>query len=112
MMSLVLPAFAARTPKPGQIFVKVVDTNGKSVGKVYVNVWNDDTGDSTRWKATKGSGMVIFDIYKDPAHWNEWVEGTHVTVLVLRNDVSVPYLSTTLEAGPTLNVVVVIDTTS
>ena len=86
MMSLVIPAFAGRTPKAGQFFVKVVDSNGKGVGKIGVYILDLTTEAKTVIKNTKGNGFVLFDINKDTEtlglNYGGWGSGHEVLVYV------------------------------
>ena len=107
MVMSVIPVLAARTPKQGQIFVKLLDSSGKPVAKTDVYLVQPDSGATTFAKATKGNGFVVFDLGRGDGNLPGWSSVYPVTVLVYHNGVGyVAFGPYPLNPGPSASLTI------
>lgn len=81
MMMTIAPALAARTPKNDQVFVKVVDSSGKAIGKAEVQIYQQSTGAQSNVISTKGNGLAVISLIKDTLYGG-WQMAPYVTIWV------------------------------
>ena len=109
MVMSVVPVLAARTPKDGQIFVKVLDASGKGIGKTAVIVYQPNVGSPTARTVvgyTKGNGLVVFNLNRGDTYAGVFVQGP-VEVSVYKEGVGyIVFPGYALDAGPSGSIVI------